>query len=256
MQTLLWIALVLFIIAIAAPRKVAYQVGAAGWVFFALNWAYQPVYYLAIGDYFNVLACLLVAVFCGYVGYMMWTKADDLTLLITKAAAVGGVFYFSFAQFSSLSHVLIDAVASQTALLLNSFGVPAVQANWNVLTLNGVPVQFILACTGIESIALFLGVISCVAAPPRRKLAAFMVSIPTIYVLNILRDAFVLTATGNQWFGLPENSFYVSHDVLAKIGSLGALLLISYLVFLILPELLDTVVGVFDLLKGGVTRAS
>jgi exosortase/archaeosortase len=33
------------------------------------------------------------------------------------------------------------------------------------------------------------------------------------------------------------------------------LLLIAYLVFLILPELLDMVVGVFDLLKGGVTRA-
>jgi archaeosortase A (PGF-CTERM-specific) len=83
-----------------------------------------------------------------------------------------------------------------------------------------------------------------------------MVSIPTIYILNIVRDAFVLTATGNQWFGLPANSFYVSHDVIAKFGSLLALMLISYLVFLILPELLDAVVGVFDLLKGGVTRGS
>jgi len=255
-QPLLWIALVLFIIAIVAPRKFTYPLGAAGWVFFALYWAYQPVNYLAIDDYFNILVCILVAVFCGFVGYVMWTKADDLTLLITKAAAVGGIFYFSFAQFSSLSHALIAAVAAQTALLLNSLGVPAVQANWNVLTLNGAPVQFILACTGIQSIALFLGVVACVSAPPRRKLAAFMVSIPTIYILNIVRDAFVLTATGNQWFGLPANSFYVSHDVIAKFGSLLALMLISYLVFLILPELLDAVVGVFDLLKGGVTRGS
>jgi archaeosortase A (PGF-CTERM-specific) len=256
MQTLLWIALVLFIIAIAAPRKVTYQLGAAGWVFFALHWAYQPVYYLAISDYFNVLVTLIVAVFCGYVGYMMWTKTDDLTLLITKAAAIGGIFYFSFAELSSLNHVLIAAVATQTVLMLNFLGVPAVQAEWNVLTLNGAPVQIILGCTGIESIALFLGVISCVSAPPRRKLAAFLISIPTIYVLNIFRNAFVLTATGNQWFGLPENSFYVSHAVIAKFGSLGALLLIAYLVFLILPELLDMVVGVFDLLKGGMTRAS
>ncbi|MGZ4891342.1 MAG: archaeosortase A [Halobacteriota archaeon] len=256
MQTLLWIALVLFIIATAAPRKIAYPLGTAGWVFFALHWAYQPVYYLAIDDYFNVLVTVLVAVFCGYVGYMMWTKADDLTLLITKAAAIGGIFYFSFAELSSLNHVLIAAVATQTVLILNFLSVPAVQAEWNVLTLNGAPVQIILGCTGIESIALFLGVISCVSAPPRRKLAAFMISIPTIYVLNIFRNAFVLTATGNQWFGLPDNSFYVSHDVISKFGSLGALLLISYLVFLILPELLDMVVGVFDLLKGGVTRAS
>ncbi|HEY4964470.1 MAG TPA: archaeosortase A, partial [Candidatus Saccharimonadales bacterium] len=123
-------------------------------------------------------------------------------------------------------------------------------------TLNDYPVQIILGCTGIESIALFIGVIACVSAPPRRKLAAFMVSVPTIYVLNILRNAFVLTATGNQWFGLPENSFYISHNVIAKFGSIGALIVISYLVFKLLPELLDMVVGVYDLLKGGIVRAS
>jgi archaeosortase A (PGF-CTERM-specific) len=94
-----------------------------------------------------------------------------------------------------------------------------------------------------------------VLAPPRRKLAAFMVSVPTIYILNILRNAFVLTATGNQWFGLPENSFYISHNIIAKFGSIGALILISYAVFKLLPELLEMVVGVFNLLKGGVMRA-
>jgi archaeosortase A len=256
MQALLWIALGLFIIATVAPRKAAYPFGAAGWIFFALHWAYQPVHYLAIEDYFNVLATILVAVFCGYIAYVMWKKADDLTLLITRAAAIGGIFYFSFAELASLNHVLIGAVASQTTLMLNSFGVPAVQADWNVLALNGTQVQIILGCTGIESIALFLGVISCVPAPPRRKLAAFMISVPTIYILNVLRNAFVLTATGNEWFGLPDNSFYISHNVIAKFGSLGALIFISYMVFRMLPELLDIVVSVFDLLKGGVTRAS
>ncbi|MGZ4865516.1 MAG: archaeosortase A, partial [Halobacteriota archaeon] len=251
MQILLWIALGLFITATVAPRKVAYPIGVVGWIFFALHWAYQPVYYLAIGDYFNIIATILVAVFCGYIAFVMWKKADDLTLLLTRAAALGGILYFSFAELATLNHVLIGAVASQTAITLNFFGVAAIQADWNVLTLNNYPVQIILGCTGIESIALFIGVISCVRAPPRRKLAAFLVSVPTIYVLNILRNAFVLTATGNQWFGLPEYSFYVSHNIIAKFGSLGALVLISYLVFMLLPELLDMVVGVFDLLKGG-----
>jgi archaeosortase A len=256
MQILLWIALGLFIIATVTPRKLAYPIGAAGWVFFSLHWAYQPVHYLAIEDYFNVIATILVAVFCGYIAFMMWKKADDLTLLLTRAAAIGGVFYFSFAELATLNHVLIGAVASQTAITLNSFGVAAIQADWNVLTLNNYPVQIILGCTGIESIALFIGVISCVPAPPRRKLAAFMVSVPTIYILNIVRNAFVLTATGNQWFGSPENSFYVSHNIIAKFGSIVALILISYLVFMLLPELLDMVVSVFDMLKRGVMRAS
>lgn len=255
MQVLLWIALGLFVIATLAPRKFAHPIGAIGWIFFAFHWAYQPVYYLAIDDYFNVIATILVAVFCGYIAFIMWKKADDLTLLMTRAAALGGVFYFSFAELATLNHVLIGAVASQTALMLNFVGVPVIQADWNVLTLNNYPVQIILGCTGIESIALFIGVISCVLAPPRRKLAAFMVSVPTIYILNILRNAFVLTATGNQWFGLPENSFYISHNIIAKFGSIGALILISYAVFKLLPELLDMVAGVFNLLKEGVTRA-
>ncbi|MCJ7638870.1 MAG: archaeosortase A [Euryarchaeota archaeon] len=256
MQILLWFALGLFITATVAPRKIAYPIGAVGWIFFSLHWAYQPVHYIAVDDYFNVIATILVAVFCGYIAFIMWKKADDLTLLMTKAAALGGILYFSFAELATLNHVLIGAVASQTVITLNFFGVAAIQAEWNVLTLNNYPVQIILGCTGIESIALFIGVISCVPAPPRRKLAAFLVSVPTIYVLNILRNAFVLTATGNQWFGLPEDSFYVSHNIIAKFGSLGALVIISYLVFKLLPELLDMVVGVFDLLKGGITRAS
>jgi archaeosortase A (PGF-CTERM-specific) len=256
MQILLWIALGLFITATVAPRKIAYPIAAVGWIFFSLHWAYQPVHYIAVDDYFNVIATILVAVFCGYIAFIMWKKADDLTLLMTKAAALGGILYFSFAELATLNHVLIGAVASQTVITLNFFGVAAIQAEWNVLTLNNYPVQIILGCTGIESIALFIGVISCVPAPPRRKLAAFLVSVPTIYVLNILRNAFVLTATGNQWFGLPEDSFYVSHNIIAKFGSLGALVIISYLVFKLLPELLDMVVGVFDLLKGGITRAS
>ncbi|MDD1725256.1 MAG: archaeosortase A [Euryarchaeota archaeon] len=256
MQILLWIALGLFIIATIAPRRVAYPIGAVGWIFFALHWAYQPLHYLAVDDYFNIIATILVAFFCAYIAFIMWKKADDLTLLMTRAAALGGILYFSFAELATLNHFLIEAVASQTAMTLNFFGVAAIQADWNVLTLNDYPVQIILGCTGIESIALFSGVIACVSAPPRKKLAAFLVSVPTIYVLNILRNAFVLTATGNQWFGSPENSFYISHNIIAKFGSIGALILISYLVFKLLPELLEMVIGVYDLLKGGIVRAS
>ncbi len=255
MQVLLWVALILFIAAIVTPRKFRYSLGAAGWVIFALHWALQPVHYWAIGDYFNVIATLGVACFCAYLAFIMWRRADELTILITKAAAVGGIFYFSFAEFSYLNQLLVAAVASQTAVILNVFGVPAIRADWNVLTLNNYPVEIILGCTGIESIALFLGVIACVAAPMRRKLAAFIV-VPVIYVLNIARNAFVLTATGYNWFGSFENSFYVSHNVIAKFGSLGVLVLLSYLLFKMLPELLDTVTDTYDLLKGGIKRAS
>ncbi|MGZ4907138.1 MAG: archaeosortase A [Halobacteriota archaeon] len=256
MQVLLWVALILFIAAIVTPRKLRYSLGAIGWLVFALHWAVQPLYYVAIDDYFNVVVTLVVAAFCGYLALLMWKRADELTLLITKAAAVGGIFYFSFAEFSYLNHLLVAAVASQTSGILNFCSVPVIRADWNILTLNNYPVEIILGCTGIESIALFLGVITCVPAPLRRKLSAFLVIIPTIYVLNIARNAFVLTATGYSWFGLPENSFYISHNIIAKFGSLGALVLLSYVLFKMLPELLDIVTNAFDMLTEGINRAS
>ncbi len=256
MQVLLWVALILFIAAIVTPRKFKYSLGAVGWLVFASHWALQPLHYWAINDYFNVVVTLGVAVFCGYLALIMWKRADELTLLITKAAAAGGIFYFSFAEFSYLNHLLVAAVAAQTTAILNICGVPVIKADWNILVLNSYPVEIILGCTGIESIALFLGVITCVPAPLRRKLAAFFITIPMIYVLNIARNAFVLTASGYGWFGLPDNSFYVAHNVIAKFGSLGALVILSYLLFKMLPELLGVVTSAFDMLTEGINRAS
>ncbi len=255
MQVLLWAALILFVAAIITPRKFKYSLGAVGWLLFALHWGMQPLHYWAIGDYFNIIATLVVAGFCAYLSFIMWTRTDELTVLITKAAAIGGIIYFSFAEFSYLNHVLVAAVASQTSAVLNLCGVPVIKVDWNILTLNNYPVEIILGCTGIESMALFLGVIMCVSAPLRRKFAAFLI-VPTIYVLNVARNAFVLTASGYNWFGSPDSSFYISHNVIAKFGSLGALIALSYLLFKMLPGLLDIVTDTYDLLKGGLNRAS
>ena len=43
-------------------------------------------------------------------------------------------------------------------------------------------------------------------------------------------------AYGWSWFG--SDSFEVAHNVIAKAGSIAALLAVSYVVFLLLPELL------------------
>ena len=99
-------------------------------------------------------------------------------------------------------------------------------------------VELILACTAIESIALFAGVILSVQAPLGRRALALAISIPTIYILNIARNGFVLMAYAYSWFG--ADSFDLAHNVIGKAGSVAALLAISYVVFLLLPELLAT----------------
>jgi len=54
-----------------------------------------------------------------------------------------------------------------------------------------------------------------------------------------VRNGFVIMAYGWSWFG--SASFEVAHNLIAKIGSVAALLLISYMIFLLLPELLSII---------------
>jgi archaeosortase A (PGF-CTERM-specific) len=256
MEGLLWIALLLFIVSSLISTKRSYFIGSAGWLFFAAHWASLPTYYIHISDFFNVILTILVAIFCAYVAFIMLVNKDELTLTITKAAAIGGIFYFSFAEFSYLNYVLRETVTSQTVVALNALGIQAIQLDWNVVMLNNHVVEIILGCTGIESMALLLGIIACAPAPRTNKFKAFLVSVPVVYILNIVRNGFVITASGYEWFGPSEYSFYIAHNVLAKFGSIMALIVISYLVFKILPELLDLVVNVFTLLKGGIQDIS
>ena len=67
---------------------------------------------------------------------------------------------------------------------------------------------------------------------------------------------FVVDAYGMTWFGDPETSFYIAHTVIAKIGSLLALFMIAYAVLKILPEIIDMIDGVLNLVGGIFRNAS
>jgi archaeosortase A (PGF-CTERM-specific) len=96
--------------------------------------------------------------------------------------------------------------------------------------------------------------LACIDASFKRVSLAFFASVPVIYLLNLLRNVFVIAAYGSQWFGGADESFYIAHTVIAKIGSTIALFVIAYVVLNILPELLDMIDGVTNLLKKSVKR--
>ncbi len=247
---ILWTSLILFLIAIIMPRR-KNVIGAFGWMFFAAHWAMQPLHYLEIADFFNAVLMIFVSLFCVFmVFFNLRSPKSDTLLKITFAAVIGGFFYFPFAEMSLLKDFLIDTVTFQTVWGLNLLGVPATQIGSDI-SLNGYTIDIILACTGIESMALFTGVAFAVDAPPMRRFKAFMVSVPLIYVLNIIRNMFIMVAYGYQWFG--EHSFYIAHHGLAKMGSTIALFLIAYIIFLILPEVVDMIAdlaSMFRLVRG------
>lgn len=274
-ESVLWLAVGLMIASSTVSRtlRVRKLIGGIGWVVFSIHWGYQPLHYINIQDYANVVLTFVFALFCLLVAYIMFQEyrkgplviinnrevihsefsaqtegnSPDITSMLTSASALGALVYFPFANFSSLNTWIIGNVTSQVTWGLQYFEVPAYMKAWNMITLNGYTVEIILACTAIESIALFMGLIGAVRAPLSRLVMAFIVSVPVIYVLNLIRDIFVVVAYGEQWFG--ADSFIIAHNYIAKAGSGIALFLISYAVLKILPELLGMIDGLWVILS-------
>jgi archaeosortase A (PGF-CTERM-specific) len=274
-ESILWLAVGLMVASSVIPRtsRVRKLVGGIGWGVFSIHWSYQPLHYLKIMDYANVLLTIVVTLFCLLVAYIMFLEyrkgplkirnnrevlhskfsaqdeADslDITSMLTSASALGALVYFPFANFAFLNTWIIGGVTSQVLWILHYFEIPAYMKAWNMISLNGYTVEIILACTAIESIALFMGLIGSVRAPLNRLAMAFVVSVPVIYILNLIRDIFVVVAYGEQWFG--ADSFIIAHNYIAKAGSGIALFVISYAVLRILPELFGMIDGLWVILS-------
>jgi archaeosortase A (PGF-CTERM-specific) len=235
-QNTLWISLLL-LLASALLRNGLLAV--PGWALLGLYWLGQPGHYMAADDYFNAALVLAAAFLCFYMAWIAFRRGGSSKgcTWASYAAAVCGIVYFPFAEIVPLRDGLIGFTTMITTGALQVFSVPVVRESWNVMALNGQTVEIILACTAIESIALFAGVILSVQAPLRRRLAALTASTLAIYGLNIVRNGFVLMAYGWSWFGV--DSFDMAHNIIAKAGSTLALLAVAYLVFMLLPELLE-----------------
>ena len=233
----LWLSLILLLASAFIDADI---VAFLGWATFGLYWLQQPFHYLDIEDYFNAMLTLVAAFFCIYIAIVILIKGkSQASSWAGYAAAICGLIYYPFAELEPLRFWLISHTTTITAELLQAFSIPVSMDGWNVLILNGRSVEIILACTAIESIALFAGVIVSVNAPVKRRLAALIASVLIIYILNVFRNAFVIMAYGWNWFG--DDSFYVAHNIIAKLGSMIALLSVAYLVFLLLPELLTLI---------------
>jgi archaeosortase A (PGF-CTERM-specific) len=247
MISVLWASLILLVIASVIPKgyNSRYVIGGLGWIFLFIYLFFQPQYYLKIEDYLNAvlaIAAALVSVFIAYIVLRSGNQKNgenEVFFSLSRAASVGGLIYFLFAEVKFLNIRIISAVTDQAVYMLGRSGFPVEQVAWNQFAVNGFVVEIILACTAIESIALFSGIISCATgAPASRKIQTFMISVPVLYFLNLIRVSFTASAYGLSWFGTPDESFHISEHFITKIGSLLALLVISYFVFKTLPEYL------------------
>ena len=254
----LFVSLFLFLMGIYANRK-THLILFIAWLIFSFYWALQPeyLYYIEDGDIFNAVFCILGVYFLSYISYheyLSYKRGEDVKSLdfLAKATFYSSLIYFTFQKIPWLSGWLIKAVAAQSAFLLKIFGYsvsvgnPVGYLNVQVpVYFNGIEsVRLVLACTGLQSMAVFIGVFIALDIDLNRKIKAFIAAVPTIYVLNLIRNAGVIYGMEELHF-----SFYFMHNVIGKAGSLLALILIAYYIFNLIPELYDRIIGIVNLYK-------
>jgi archaeosortase A (PGF-CTERM-specific) len=233
-----------------------------GLIYFGFFWILQTPFFLLIGDVFNAMICVLALPFYAYLGYneyLSYVMGEENASLkwITGASFFGGGLYFLIDKIPILSGYLILIVAAQSVWLINLFGFNYglgnlnyagnelwYRTNYNEISIHieGSTVALVQACTAIQSILIFVGAIYCVQAAANRKWKGFFATVPVIYVLNLVRNVGVIYMIEELGW-----SYEFSHHTVGKGASFLALIVLAFIAFKILPELLDNIWGLIEL---------
>jgi len=232
-------------IAVAGKLKII------GWIFFAFYWSTKTnsLYFDVDGDIVNAFLCVAGIYVLFYIAYHEWLslrKNEEIGCLnwAAGAAAIAGLIYFGVER-TPLAQWLIDIVAVQSGWLLNLF-IGSVEVHQSSIYHEGrFVVNIIFACTAIQSMVLFVGLIlPLYGVKIKRKLFGLVVTVVPIYFLNLVRNASVAFLVKDN-----PDVFFMAHNVIGKGGSLIALVILLLIVIKVLPELFDEIIHLIDLYK-------
>jgi archaeosortase A (PGF-CTERM-specific) len=263
MNELFVLASCIFFLAFLVPSRARRYCAILGWTAIVLFLFAEVPYYLSINNFLYPTLAVLAVPFL-YITTKYLLAGDIAVEQLSKAAAVAFLIYAPFA-YTPLGDWLISVVFGQTVWLVNALGFETGLYAWNVVIRNGFRVEIILACTGIQAIAIMLGVAFAVPTTTRQKVLSFLLVVPTIYILNIVRNTAVIIAYTEQWFPYyPEiagngefgyESFFWAHNVAAELLALVLLVGIAYGLFRIIPGLADLAAGLYQMYSGEVRIA-
>lgn len=270
---LIVVAIALFLAGLLVEEH-AHRLSAAGYVAFGAYWVTRLPYY--VNETHSFIKTILVVValpLSVYVAYLVAIREVEALVTLGQAVAAMGLIYLPFAYIPSLNRLLIEHTAHQEHRVLSLLGIEA-----DLVTKDGLERKFvianpetgqtyatyiILACTGLGSMSIFGGLIAAIEAPLHRKLKAFAVSIPVIYVLNLGRNVFITTAYGHQWFTFAGArvegvmgeypgyaSFFWADKVISQSLSVVALIGITLLVIRVMPEVMHLLDDLLSVVEG------
>jgi archaeosortase A (PGF-CTERM-specific) len=235
-----------------------------GWTFIVLAlFTELPEFFSENNFLYPVIAALSVPFLV--ITAMHLLADDERVMHLSRAAAVAFIIYAPFEFVPAFGDWLIAVVVGQVIWILDLMQFSVTNTDWNIIARNGFRVEIILGCTGIQSIAIMLGVAAAVPTTIRQKCYAFLIIAPTIYILNLLRNVFVIIAYTDQMFPyypdiasngeLGYESFFWAHNVIAELLALVCLVMIAYGLFTIIPKLGSFADELYQLYFGEVKKA-
>ena len=109
------------------------------------------------------------------------------------------------------------------------------------LLVNGEPIyiNFVLACTAIQSMIIFVGAISVLDIDWRKRVRALFVALSLIHILNLFRNAGLIWLQMGypDWRWMNLSIFEFGHAYAARFVSLGAMFLLALVLFEMLPQM-------------------
>jgi len=235
-----------------------------GWTCIVLFLFAELPYYFALNNFlYPIMAVMSIPFLIITARYLI--AEDDRIMHLSRAAAVAFLIYAPFVYIPLLGNWLIGIVVGQITGILDALRFIVTLAEWNIISRNNFRVEIILACTGIQSIAIMMGVAAAVPTTTRQKILAFLLIAPTIYILNLLRNVFVIIAYTEQWFpyypAIASNgefgyeSFFWAHNVIAELLALVCLVFIAYGLFTIIPKLGSFADELYQIYSGEIRKA-
>ena len=254
---LVLLSAIFFIGFLIVPGKLRKYLAISGWFFIVLALILDIPHYIFEENNFMYPVLGILGIPFLYVAIPGLLEENKYVLSLSRGAAIAFLIYFPFAYIPMAGDFLIAAVTQQVYAIGTLLNLPFNQIAWNMLEHNGFRVEIILACTGIQSIAIMLGIAYALPITVKQRIISFILVVPVIYFLNLLRNVFVVAAYTGQWFQyLPEiasngeygyESFFWAHNVLAELGALVFLIILALCLFKVIPQLGDFADGLIKL---------
>jgi exosortase/archaeosortase family protein len=251
-----------------------------GSLLLAAFFAYEVVRIIEEGkDLWNVTFTAMAApvflfvAFQEYLSYR-WDEDNESLKWITGTAFVAGLIYYGFDRIPAFSAAIVWVTAAESIwmgqLLGYGWDMSVGEIFWEphvAVDIENASVRIILACTGIEAIVIFVGAIFATQmrrdpwadykepdhprylrlramSPKERALRALLITTSVIWVGNLFRNVMIIFLV-EEWGW----DFDFVHSDIGKSMSFVILLVLAFVTFNLMPEMLDNIAGIASLVN-------